>query len=405
MPTEYIAQILELQLPEQNELKNQSERCSADPTMLKSIDRAIGQQVRITRSGKPNFVAVYTVKQPNPDDDLGDPERANVVRTDPSGRERLGTTEAMAAIVQAKVVDDAPQSGRASFFELVDGDGQQTYFIAIAPHGGEIEPHTDQQPQDVFTALKAASFPASFWLCKGDGDRDMGAFARWHITSEDIQPACFPLLQPLASRTFCYGVAFHGFDRQEKDADVYVGGGASLPLKTAVEKALNDLNLPIEVKISTCDDKPKFQGFSPENIINRLATRGIQLEQSRPARKKFGQQIALAVATVFASRRRLLFCNFVQNLKASRAAARTELTQSLSKDLAAGPLNVERAIAKHRAFRAREDALTAKIQTAEELESFIEEHIQHVETPRPEAGLSVQTASNRKRRTRRSRKS
>jgi hypothetical protein len=206
-------------------------------------------------------------------------------------------------------------------------------------------------------------------------------------------------------RTFCYGVAFHGFDRKEDEADVYIGGGASLPLKTAVEKALNNLNLPIEVKISTCDDKPKFQGFSPENIINRLATRGIQLEQSRPARKKFGQQIALAVATVFASRRRLLFCNFVQNLKASRAAARTELTQSLSKDLAAGPLNVERAIAKHRAFRAREDALTAKIQTAEELESFIEEHIQDVETPRPEAGLSVQTASNRKRRTRRSRKS
>jgi phage replication-related protein YjqB (UPF0714/DUF867 family) len=404
MPTEYTAQILDL-LPEQSELKNQSERCSADPTMLKTIDRAIGQQVRITRSGKPNFVAVYTVKQPNPDDDLGDPELANVVRTGQSGRERLGTAQEMAAIVQAKVVDDAPEPGRASFFELADDDGQQTYFIAIAPHGGKIEPHTDQQPQDVFTALKAVSFPASFWLCKGDGDRDMGAFARWHITSEDIQPACFPLLQPLALRTFCYGVAFHGFDRQDDDADVYVGGGASLPLKRAVEKALNDLNLPIEVKISTDNDKPKFQGFSPENIINRLATRGIQFEQSRRAREEFGQEIAVAVARVFASRRRLQFCNFVQNLKASRAAARTELTQSLSKDLAAGPLNVERAIAKHRAFRAREAALTAKIQAAEELETFIEEHIQDVEKPRPEAGSPVQTASNRKRRPRRSRKS
>ena len=405
MPTEYTAEIFQLQLPEQNELKNQSERCSADPTMLKTIGRAIGQQVRIIRRDSPNFVAVYTVKQPNPDDDLGDPERANVVRTGQSGRERLGKTGEMAAIVQAKVVDEAPQAGRASFFELFDDDGQQTYFIAIAPHGGGIEPHTDQQPQDVFTELKAASFSASFWLCKGDGDRDMGAFDRWHITSEDIQPACFPLLQPLASRTFYYGVAFHGFDRQEDDADVYVGGGASLPLKKVVEKALNDLNLPIEVKISTCDDKPKFQGFSPENIINRLATRGIQLEQSRQTREQFGQQIALAVAKVFASRRRLLFCNFVQNLKASRAAARTELTQSLSKDLAAGPLNVEKAIAKHRAFRAREDALTAKIQAAEELETLIEEDIQDVETPRPEACVPVQSASNRKRRPRRARKS
>ena len=291
MPTEYTAHILKLRLPEQEELKNESERCSADPTMLESIGRALGQQVRIIRSDSLNFVAVYTVKQSNPDDDLSNPELTNVVRTGQPGRERLGTAEQMAAIVQAKVVDDAPQPGRASFFELIDDDGEQAYSIAIAPHGGEIEPHTDQQAEHVFAELNAASFPASFWLCKGDGDRDKGAFERWHITSEDIQPACFPLLQPLALRTFCYGVAFHGFDREEDEADIYIGGGASLPLKRAVEKALKDLNLPIEVKISTCNDKPKFQGFSSENIINRLATRGIQLEQSRKAREQFGEQI------------------------------------------------------------------------------------------------------------------
>ena len=397
MPTEYTAQILELQLPEQEELKDESERCSADPAMLQSIGRAIGQQVRITRCGSPNFVAVYTVKQSNPDDDLGDPELANVVRTGQPGRERLGTAEQMAAIVQAQVVDDPPQPGRASFFELIDDDGKQAYFIAIAPHGGGIEPHTDKQPKDVVTELKAASLPASFWLCNGGGDQDKGAFDRWHITSEDIQPACFPLLQPLALRTFCYGVAFHGFDRKEDEADVYIGGGASLPLKRAVERALNDLNLPIEVKISTGNDKPKFQGFSPANIINRLATHGIQLEQSRRAREKFGQNIAVAVAKVFASRRRLLFCNFVQNLETRRAAARTELSQSLSNDLAAGAFNVEKAIAKHRAFRAKEDALAAKIQAAGELEMLMEEHVLDVETPRPEDNSLAQVQSQRRR--------
>ncbi len=318
MPTEYTAQILKLQLPEQEELQDESEHCSADPAMLESIGRAIGQQVRITRSDRPNFIAVYTVKQFNPDDDLGNPKLASVVRTGQPGRERLGTTEQMTARVQAQVVDDSPQPGRASFFELIDDDGEQAYFIAIAPHGGEIEPETEKQPADVVTELKVASFPASFWFCKGDGDQDKGAFDRWHITSEDIQPACFPLLQPLALRTFCYGVAFHGFDRKEDEADIYIGGGASLPLKRAVEQALNGLNLLIQVKISTGNDKPKFQGFSPKNIVNRLATRGIQLEQSRQAREQFGQKIAMAVAKVFASRRRLLFCNFVQNLKASR---------------------------------------------------------------------------------------
>jgi phage replication-related protein YjqB (UPF0714/DUF867 family) len=260
--------------------------------------------------------------------------------------------------------------------------------------GEKPEPHTDKQPQHLITELDAASVPASFWLCKGDGDRDKGAFDRWHITSEDIQPACFPLLEPLASRTFCYGVAFHGFDRNEDEADVYIGGAASLPLKRAVENALNELDLPIEVKISTCSDKPKFQGFSPENIINRLASRGIQLEQSREARQNFGCEIALAVAKVFASPRRLLFWNFLENLKARRREAKTELAQSLSEDLAAGPLNVERAITKHGAWRAEDDALASKIQATEELETFIEEHIDEVKPVLANAGLSGQSLCN-----------
>ena len=142
------------------------------------------------------------MKQANPDDDVGDPKRANVVRTGQTGRERLGTDDEMEAIVQAKVVDDrAPVWKLVSFFEVADDDGKQAYFIAIAPHGGEIERHTDEQAEQAVRELTAACFPASSWLCKGDGDKDKGAFDRWHITSEDIQPACFPLLEPLVSRT------------------------------------------------------------------------------------------------------------------------------------------------------------------------------------------------------------
>ena len=399
MPTEYAAQILELRLPEQNDLKNESERCSADPVKLESIGRSIGQQVRITRSDSPNFVAVYTVKQANPEDDLGDPKQANVVRTGKTGRERLGTNDGMAAIVQAKVVDDAARPGAFSLVEYADDDGKQAYFIAIAPHGGEIEKRTDEQPELAVTELTAACFPASSWLCKGDGDSDKGAFDRWHITSEDIQPACFPLLEPLASRTFCYGVSFHGFERKQDEADIYIGGAASPLLKLAIERALIALKLPIKVKISTRYDKPKFQGFSPENIINRLAASGIQLEQSHQAREYY-VEIACAVAKVFASRLRHLFCIFIKNLQKKRTDAEAELARSLSKDLARGPLNVESAIAKHKAWRAIDDALAAKTQAAEEVRAFIEERIEDLKTTQPEAGFPAQTSSNRKRRPR-----
>ena len=60
------ARILKLRLPEQDSLKNAAERCSADPVSLASIGRAVGEQVRIKRTD--DFVAAYTVNQPNPDD-------------------------------------------------------------------------------------------------------------------------------------------------------------------------------------------------------------------------------------------------------------------------------------------------------------------------------------------------
>ena len=61
MPTEYTARILKLDLPEQDTLKNDAERCSADPGMLQAIGRGVGRQIRITRPDYPGFVAPYTV--------------------------------------------------------------------------------------------------------------------------------------------------------------------------------------------------------------------------------------------------------------------------------------------------------------------------------------------------------
>jgi len=372
MQTEYAARILKLRLPEQDELKNAPERCSADPVMLETIGRSVGEQVRIKRKDDPRFFALYTIKQANPDADVRDHRRADVVRAGQAGRERLGTAADIEATVQARVVDDAPQPGEPDgtrFFETADDDGKQSYFVAIAPHGGEIEEHTDEEAAETVRQLIDAGFPASLWLCKGFGDAAKGASDRWHITADDLQPACFPLLAQVMSRTFCYGVAFHGFQRKEDEADVYVGGAASRPLKVAIKRVLNDLDLPMRVKISTRYDNPKFQGFSPENIINRLTTRGIQLEQSLEARK-FHREIARAVASVFVSRLRFLVCIFIEDLETERIKREAEFVQALSKGLAAAPLNVERAIEDYRVWEATDHVLAAKVKTAEELQSF-----------------------------------
>jgi phage replication-related protein YjqB (UPF0714/DUF867 family) len=313
----YDARVLKLRLPEQDSIKNEAERCSADPAMLASIGRAVGQQIRITRADDPGFVALYTVSEPNPDH----PEQADVVRTGKAGRERLGTDAELTASVDARVLDAPPSPSEppgVRFFELSDETGNAAYFIAIAPHGGKIEEQTDEQATAVAGYLRAARFAASLWLCKGFGDRAQGAADRWHITSTDLHPACFPLLQSLMSRRFLYGVAFHGFARQEDEADIYIGGGAPLRLKRRVECVLNRLQLPLEVKVSTRDDKSKFQGFSRQNIINRVAARGIHLEQSAKARE-FHREIAEALAAVFASRWRWLVYRLMSFLIRARA--------------------------------------------------------------------------------------
>ncbi len=79
----------------------------------------------------------------------------------------------------------------------------------------------------------------------------------------------------------------------------------------------------------------------------------------------------------------------IEEFKKKRANGEAELAQSLAKDLAAGPLNVESAIEKHKAFRARDELLASKINTAEELRPIIEELIEELKRSQPDALKAV----------------
>ena len=300
MATEYQAQILQLDLPAQESLRNDAERCSADPVQLLSIGRAVGQQVRIVRADEPGYFALYTVAQPNPLADLDDRCGPSIVRTGLTGRERLGSPAEMAGIVQAEAVDATPPCDGARFFEIAEDARRHAYCVVIAPHGGDIEKRTDDEAMHFRRALASSRLPVTAWICKGFGDALQGAFARWHITSTDLHPASFPLLRRIATRKFLHGVAFHGFARKPGEADVYIGGGASESLKAEVKCALEGEGLPLEIWIATETDDPKFQGRSAANLINRLALQGVHIEQSAKART-FYLQIATAIAAIYRS--------------------------------------------------------------------------------------------------------
>lgn len=282
---------------EQPDLLEHAEHCSADPGALAGIGRGVGHQVRVRAAAGGSPVALYTVSQAR------DEQPEGVVRMGRGGRERLGATDSFAAVVHAVVprpdLDDADAERLHEFVERLDDDGVSSGLIALAPHGGHIERHTDAQAERVAARLRR--YGVSAWRCRGFGPAGGGAYQRFHITSTDLHEASFPGLAAVAGRGFRHAVAFHGCRTEE----VLVGGGASFPLKaevaSSIEEALGGAGIPVRIA-APCD---VFGGDDPRNLVNRLTLGGcggVHLEQGLRARAEHGREIADAVARVFLPR-------------------------------------------------------------------------------------------------------
>ena len=227
-----------------------------------------------------------------------------VVRMGPGGRERLGgsgfpvAAEVDSVVVRRGISDD--QAARlGEFVERLADDGRQRELVVLAPHGGQIEPHTDEQAERV--AARLSESLVTLWCCKGFGHAPGEAWRRFHIDTTDLHEASFPALRVVIGRGFRHAVAFHG---QQTD-DVLIGGRAQFRLKAELANAIEDVvsGSGIRVRIATPDDV--FGGDSPRNLVNRITAGGrggIHLEQSLLARQRHGAQIADAVARVFVTR-------------------------------------------------------------------------------------------------------
>jgi phage replication-related protein YjqB (UPF0714/DUF867 family) len=279
----------------QQDLIKRKEHCSADPEKLATVGRALGHQVRIKRND--SEYGLYTaseVRQENPDD---------IVRMGEAGRERLCTSDEFAGTLDSQVphpsCTDAEAKAKGEFVERLSDDGINRGLIVIAPHGGDIERHTDEQAECVASQL--ADKGVSSWWCKGwkPGGR---AFAAFHITSDDIHEASFPLLDSIIARCFTYAVAFHGYSPEPSQPDVLVGGTSLLreEIVMAIKDAVAGSDITVELSDPIRDKD--FNGDSLLNIVNRLTAggrNGIQIEQSLRARSSCGQATADAVATVY----------------------------------------------------------------------------------------------------------
>ena len=275
----------------QSTLLERGEHCSLDPDRLASIALVPGRQIRVVRT--PEQLALYTVSETRQE------PIDTIVRMALPARQRLGTAEEFDATIETQVphptFSDEEAQAHSEFVERLDDHWGQQGLVAIAPHGGMIERHTDEQAERLASLLGCDRVSA--WRCKGFKTGG-GAFERWHITSTDIHEASFPLLKTIASRGFAHAVAFHGFS----EADVLVGGVAPPTLKQEIAKALKGALAGSGIRVRIADASEHYDGDSPNNIVNRLtvgAANGVQIEQALEAREGFWMAIADAVASVY----------------------------------------------------------------------------------------------------------
>jgi phage replication-related protein YjqB (UPF0714/DUF867 family) len=272
----------------QVDLKGRREHCAPSATVLASLGGVPGQQVRIRRGDE---FALFTVSE------LLHETADAVVRMGLGGRRRLLAEEEFEGVLDTKIVDqdlcDEDARAAGELVERLDDDGAQTHLIAIAPHGGDIERHTDEQAERI--AERLGPHLASAWRAKG-WRPDGGAFERWHITSTDLNPDGFPRLASVMSRRFGNAVAFHGFD---DEPGVLIGGTAPLELKERLRVAIEGV-LPASLAVRLARPDERHGGDDPSNLVNRLSPcGGIQIEQGICPRANHGTDIANAVADVF----------------------------------------------------------------------------------------------------------
>jgi phage replication-related protein YjqB (UPF0714/DUF867 family) len=284
-------------LPDQPDLAARREHCSIDPEQLRALGVMVGQQVRVERAGV--GAVLFTVSEARAE------TPSNIARAGKMGRARFGPAAEFPAQIFAQVPHPALTNVDArrlgEFIERADDDGVATGLLIFAPHGGEIESHTDAQAERLAAALAAAGKPpVTTWRCQGyDQSGGPNAFVRWHITSNETHEASFPLLAQISRRRFAYAVSFHGMTREA----VLIGGGGPVALKQVLQeeiaRALEGSGIPVLIATERDDNS----GFSPRNIVNRYcAGTGVQIEQSARARREHWRAIADAVARVYAPR-------------------------------------------------------------------------------------------------------
>ncbi len=181
--------------------------------------------------------------------------------------------------------DEAEENG-----ELIEQATEGTSdLLVIAPHGGQIEPHTDDQAAVLSNEFDET--PAT-WRCMGWRPGG-GAFRRWHVPSDELQVDSFSELPGLVDGSPERAVSFHG----NCPNGVRIGGGADESVRTSVRDSIDDV-LPNDESVQLADGR--FRNADSSVLVNQVTDdgNGVWVGQSLPVREDHWENIAIAVGSV-----------------------------------------------------------------------------------------------------------
>jgi phage replication-related protein YjqB (UPF0714/DUF867 family) len=263
------------------------EHCSVNADQIRMMGLNTHQQVRIERPTESGTtLALYTIERTH-NEQANDVFLDYVDPGDVEPRFRLPTSEPFQGKINPQVaavgLNDAEAEDYSEFIEHLADNDYNSKLVVIAPHGGNIEQHTDEQAEEV--AKQLPSNCVSVWMCKGF-KKGGGAFARWHITSTDISEESFPKLKSVYGRGFEYAVAFHGFGGNDDKPSICIGGRTvDATLKQKIKEEIEGKVRRFGVRVFMDNGCPEdINGDKEKNIVNRLSKNGLQIEQSEKFR-------------------------------------------------------------------------------------------------------------------------
>lgn len=150
----------------------------------------------------------------------------------------------------------------------------QTTVLFLAPHGGQVEPNTEQ-----IAKLLQQKFPqqGGVWYTTGIVNGTFNdAFNRWHTTSKTHSVTDFPLYQKLTESRYQIAIGIHVMSKE----GIIIGGQTSTEIQKSIQKDLRN-QFPSQ-PIILGQEQSSLAGLNPNNFVNTIQSgHSLHFELSR----------------------------------------------------------------------------------------------------------------------------